>query len=119
MANNMNRKFGLALTLLSATACTTTPDNYQFGGEAAASSPAVIAGTARLEAVANADVGIPFQYIDEGVSRQLWVSSEYFSANGRWCRRFTEIVNGRDVAGVACNDEGHGWVELPLAAFVR
>jgi len=115
----MNRSFALLLCILSATACTTSNSNKSNRGVFTETPlPAVAANTVKLEALAKAEVGLPAEYIDAGVSRQLLVSSEYFSANGRWCRPYTETVHGLDKAGVACN-EGSGWVELPLAAFVR
>lgn len=110
---------GLSICLLVANGCSTTPDKSKSLSKSAVSALAV--SNARTQAVAKAGIGVPQVYKDElsGKSVELVVESEYFSANGRLCRRFTEFVAGRDVAGVGCQDEARGWIEIPLSSVVR
>ncbi len=102
--------------------CTTTPEKYKkktvFAQPAAMSMKA---DNSKMQAVATAGVGVAQQFVDRatGMTTQLVVEAEYFSANGRTCRRFKERVNGRDVTGVGCNDSRSGWIEIPHAALMR
>jgi len=118
---NVNKVIGLSLCVLASSGCSTSPDKNNspaFNESSVAASSAI---TARTQAVALASIGVPQVYSDElsGKTVELVVESEYFSANGRVCRRFTEFVDGRDVAGVSCQDESRGWIEIPLSSFVR
>ena len=118
---NLPKIIGLSLCVLVANGCTTTPDNNKSSVFNQGSASASVENTARTQAVATAGIGVPEVYKDElsGKSVELVVESEYFSANGRLCRRFSEFVDGRDVAGVSCQDDARGWTEIPLSSFVR
>ena len=121
--NDMNRVkiYWLSLCMLAANGCTTTPDKNSASAFEQGSGAAAAANTARTQAVASAGIGVPQVYRDElsGKNMELVVQSEYFSANGRLCRRFSEFVDGRDVEGISCQDDTRGWIEIPLSSFVR
>ena len=121
MSMNLNKLYALSLSLLAVSACSTTPDQNRSSLFNQSTGVAAVANTARTQAVASAGIGIPQVYTDgrSGKSIELVVESEYFSANGRVCRRFSEFVDGRDVAGVSCQDDTLGWIEIPLSSFVR
>jgi len=118
---NLIKLYGLTLCMLTANGCTTTPNKNELPAFNKSSVAATVANTARTQAVASASIGVPEVYRDElsGKTVELVVESEYFSANGRICRRFSEFVEGRDVAGVSCQDEARGWTEIPLSSLVR
>ena len=118
---NLTKVIGLSLCVLAANGCSITPDKNNLPVFDQSSIAASSANTARTQAVASASVCVPQVYSDElsGKTVELVVESEYFSANGRVCRRFSEFVGGRDVAGVSCLDEDRGWTEIPLSSFVR
>ncbi len=111
----------ISCTLIVA-GCTTTPEKYKQ--KSVFSQPAVMsmkADNSKMQAVATAQLGVAQQFVDRatGMTTQLVVESEYFSANGRVCRRFRQQVNGRDATGIGCNDSRNGWVEIPAAAALR
>lgn len=111
----------LSFCVFAANGCSTTPKKSDTSAFGQSSESAAAANTARTQAVAAAGIGVPRVYKDElsGKTIELVVQSEYFSANGRLCRRFSEFVDGRDVAGVSCQDDARGWTEIPLSSFVR
>jgi len=117
---NLLKMIGLSLCAIAVAACTTTPDKYKNKSSVFSSSIAMPLDNGKAQVVANAGVGVPQVYTDKATGRsvELVVQSEYFSANGRVCRRFTEFVNGRDVAGLSCKSD-RGWTEIPLSAFVQ
>ena len=113
----------VALCGLLISGCATTPEGIsnkaqQSGRLSALSSQA---NSSKMQAVADAEIGVPQQFVDQqsGATLRLVVESEYFSANGRNCRRFKERVNGQDRPGVGCLDHDAGWVEIPVASFVQ
>jgi len=146
---NHYKTLTIVLLMLSISACTTTPDRYKNKrqSEAGLSTPALTdsdridgnnhtfsvdnskVGYARVDnshvdkaqAVATASIGVPQVYVDRlsGLTTELFVQSEYFSANGRLCRRYSERMNDHDVAGVSCQDAKLGWTEIPLSSFVH
>lgn len=109
-----------ALSIILMTACTVTPKQFKNVPELAGQS-AVSSDDAKAQAVANAAIGVPQVYVDQkaGNSVELVVQAEYFSANGRTCRRYAEFVDGQSVPGVSCRDVNLGWVDIPLSSFVR
>ena len=118
---NLTKVIGLSLCVFAANGCSTTRDSNNLPAFNHSSVAASSTNTARTQAVAVAEIGVPQVYRDEesGKSIKLVVQSEYFSANGRLCRRFSEFVNGLDVAGVSCQDGTRGWTEIPISSFVR
>ena len=116
-------KVTAALVLIVASGCTATPEKYKRNGVMPVSSPASVADAdnAKAQAVAAASIGVPQVYVDQkvGTSVELVVQSEYFSANGRTCRRYAEIVNGQSIPGVSCQDDARGWIDIPLSSFVQ
>ena len=90
----MNRSLKSILTLCSvmAVSACTTGQHKQSDPLLSAGSQAAIADSSLLQAVASAEIGVPGQYVDvkSGRTMQLIVESEYFSANGRICRRFVK-----------------------------
>jgi len=119
---NLLKMIVLPLCLVTVAACTTTPDKYKKKSPVFSynTSLATSPDNGKAQVVANAGVGVPQVYTDKLTGRtvELVVKSEYFSANGRICRRFTEFVNGRDVAGLSCKSD-RGWTEIPLSSFVQ
>ncbi len=115
----------VASTLLALllSACTTTPEKYKSNTPVFAqpAGAAIAANNSKMQAVATANIGVPQQYIDRatGLTAQLVVESEYFSAAGRTCRRFQENVNGKRLAGVGCQSAKNGWTEVPLSTLLR
>ena len=114
----------LPLWLILVTACTVTPEQYKSGAQSGVGhSTAAVENivNAKAQTVATASIGVPQAYVDPklGTSTELLVQSEYFSANGRTCRRYSETVNGRSVSGVSCQDKTQGWIDIPLSSFVR
>jgi len=114
----------LPLWLIMVTACTVTPQQYKSGVQSRVSQSATAAdniANSKAQTIATASIGVPQAYVDPklGTSTELVVQSEYFSANGRTCRRYSETVNGRNVSGVSCQDKILGWIDIPLSSFVR
>lgn len=101
--------------------CTSSPVNQLAANSSAVSALPLEAQNSKLQAVATADIGVPVLYIDpdSGNSVELVVRSEYFSANGRNCRRFSEVSGGERRNSVSCQDHRKGWIELPLASYLR
>lgn len=87
----MNRKLLLLLSVVSllSTGCTRMPEEYRVKNTMNA-APA--SDTRMLKAIANAAVGSTIAYTDQitGLTSEINIQSEYFSANGRICRRYTE-----------------------------
>ncbi len=112
-------------------ACTSAPPRHNSdsmplftqAGSGQTSSVAISgqSGRAKAQAVASAAIGVPQVFVDQqlGTSVELLVQSEYFSANGRKCRRYTQTGNETSTNGVSCQDAVNGWVDIPLSAFVR
>lgn len=128
VVNDMKYRNIVALvTVTLLTACTATPEQYkrmpELPGQSVTSleSSAARTGNAKALAVADAAIGLPQVFVDQqaGVSVELVVQSEYFSANGRTCRRYAEFVEGQSTLGVICLDSTHGWIDVPLSSFVR
>lgn len=116
-----------AIALL--TACTRMPVEHQ----------AVVPERAqdnRLQVIAQTAIGASARYIDAttGVAVTVSVLSEYFSAAGRNCRKFSEsrsrqtvVADAANIAdtnanegstpsafGLVCRDAKQGWVEVPV-----
>ena len=110
----------VALCGLLISGCATTPESVSSEAQQSSRLSAQ-ANTRKMQSVADAEIGVPQQFVDgqSGATLRLVVESEYFSANGRTCRRFKERVNGQDRLGVGCLDHNAGWVEIPVASFVQ
>ena len=120
----MIRSMQLVACALLIVGCTTAPDKYRSAGSSSISQlmPATLAAqSSKMQAVATAEIGSPSRYVDpeSGMTVELIVMSEYFSANGRNCRRFVEVSGAQERSGVGCQDAREGWVELPLATYLR
>lgn len=114
---SMIRNSGFLLLVLVVSACTRMPAEYRESSRA----PAVVpADNNKLETIAFAVIGSPTIYTDRitGLSTEITVESEYFSANGRLCRRYTErqAAVASSQLRLACNS-GAGWVEIPVETF--
>jgi len=101
--------------------CATAPNNLISQGSPTVAAVPTQAQSSILQAVASADIGVPTLYVepDTGNTVELVVRSEYFSANGRNCRRFSQLTGGEKRNGVSCQDSRQGWIELPLASYLR
>lgn len=124
MVSDMIRIMKIAACALLIAGCTTAPDKYRHGSDSRVSqlvSAPLVAQSSKMQAVATAEIGTPSRYVDResGMTVELIVLSEYFSANGRNCRRFVEGNGARESSGVGCQDAREGWVELPLATYFR
>lgn len=108
----------LLLIVLAGTACTRMPAEYRQNGLSQSALPAN--DPQKLAVVAATAVGSAAIYRDylTGLSSEITVESEYFSANGRICRRFTErqAATGASQRRLGCHGDG-GWVEIPVASF--
>ncbi len=114
---SMIRIFVALLTVLSVSACTTRPAEYRQDASVQASRST---DDNKLSVIASAVIGRPTTYVDQatGLSTEIIVESEYFSANGRICRRFIERGATSDSSqyGLSCNG-GNGWVKIPVESF--
>lgn len=74
----------------------------------------------KLELVATTAVGTSAVFRDylTGISSEITVESEYFSANGRLCRKFTErqSVSKSSRNGLGCRTDS-GWIDIPVDSF--
>ena len=113
----MIRCFSVLLIVLSISACTRMPVDYQ---QSYRSPVATATDNNKLDVVATAIIGSPTIYTDQitGLSTEITVKSEYFSANGRMCRRYTErqASIGSSNSRLGCNGDS-GWVEIPVDSF--
>ncbi len=111
------------LLVMTMSGCTATPerDKRMLKLLEPSAVSADSSSNAKVRAVANAAIGVPQVYIDPklGDSVEFVVQSEYFSANGRTCRRYAEYVDGKSVPGISCKDDVSGWVDISLSAFIR
>jgi len=118
----------IASSVLTSAACTRMP--VQPG------QPALVnTDFAKMQTVAQTSVGATARYTDtaSGAAVEILVLSEYFSAAGRKCRRFSEVslfnpgngdlTDGQAVVRVgdigtqerlACDDVKKGWIEIPV-----
>lgn len=117
----MKRIFGLSaliLIVLAGTACTRMPAEYRQNGLSQSASPVI--DPHKLAVVAATAVGSAAIYRDylTGLTSEITVESEYFSANGRICRRFTErqAASASSQRRLGCHSDS-GWVEIPVASF--
>lgn len=112
----MCRVLSLLLFMFTLSACTRMPAEYRQDYRA----PAVPTESGKLDFIATATIGSPVIYTDQvtGLSTEIVVESEYFSANGRLCRRFTEqqASSASRFPRLSC-DGSNGWVEIPIASF--
>lgn len=127
-------------SVLATTACTRMPLEQSLV------KPAQVS-TGKIQLVAQTLVGTTTRYVDptSGATVEISVLSEYFSAGGRKCRRFSQSSsttgqgNGQDsvansdlsnselltdipasvstTKGLACEDRSSGWIEIPLNAI--
>ena len=127
-------------SLLATTACTRMPLEQNL-------VKPVQVSTGKIQLVAQTLVGTTTRYVDpaSGAAVEISVLSEYFSAGGRKCRRFSQSSsttgqgNGQDTGanselgtgelltdipgsvtttkGLACEDSSSGWIEIPLNAI--
>ncbi len=118
--------------VLTTTACTRMPVN-----NASVMPDQVSAG--KMQLVAQASVGTTTRYVDAESGRTVVISvlSEYFSAGGRKCRRFSQSsgtsllgsATASDLSaasleplepttnGLACEDSKRGWIEIPIQSI--
>jgi len=127
-ANDMRLRIiwiALVATSVGLTGCTTTPDkykrNYVASSNAFYSAADQMAGSSKMQAVGSARIGESRSYNDPatGGASQLIVRSEYFSANGRVCRRYVELSQNGTRDGLGCRDNERGWIEIPLAKLLK
>lgn len=116
--NGMLRVCTLVATFIVISACTRMPTEYREQTRSPiAASRAVVE---KMLVVGSATIGIPTPYVDQdtGLSGEIVVESEYFSANGRLCRRYTEKQASFAAAysRLGCLSDS-GWVEIPVDAF--
>lgn len=109
----------LALLMLNA-ACTRMPAEYMAAQQTRVSPSAN--GSQLMHLVGSATMGMPQTHIDAvtGLSSVVTVTSEYFSANGRNCRRFSQHMSNASVPQekLGCYDKRAGWQEIPIAGIV-
>ena len=108
------------LVIMVGSGCTRMPADY---GSATAQPVMSKAGSSELmQLVASAGIGTVQTYIDplSGLTSQITVLDEYFSANGRSCRRFTQHLSNMASAEkkLGCKDPRNGWQEIPVNHIV-
>ena len=98
--------------VLSTTACTRMPVEQH------AEMPQRV-NNGKMRVVAQSVIGTASRYIhpDTAVAVEISVLSEYFSAGGRTCRRFTETGPNGVSSGLACQDKKNGWSEIPIQSI--
>lgn len=113
----MIRILSILLIMFSISACTRMPAEYRDNYRVPVAMPT---DNNKLDVVASAVIGSPTMYTDQitGLSTQITVISEYFSANGRICRRYTErqALIASSSSRLGCNGD-NGWVEIPVDSF--
>lgn len=113
------------IMLLASLACTPIPESYRE----ATTQPItrVYAETesnhnrAILELVATARIGASQLYANprSGLTSTIRVNSEYFSANGRVCRRYSQhYSNAAEPQNKLACRAVNAWQEIPLASIV-
>jgi len=110
----------LAVSVVIVNGCTRTPDAYRAGDSVATS--AARESSAWLSLVGSVEIGVTERFVNRvtGEHTELTVTSEYFSANGRKCRRFVQIRAGDQsaVPGLGCQDSDGSWREVSLSVGV-
>ncbi len=100
--------------------CTRMPADY--GGQVAGPVLVQTDNSGVISLVANARVGASQTFVDPqtGLTSQVTVLSEYFSANGRSCRRFSQHMSNAaaPVKKLGCKDQRIGWQEIPVSHIV-
>ena len=113
----MLRLCTLALLILMA-ACTGIPKEY--GDQNRLPTAVNSAVSEKMSVVGSAVIGRPTPYLDEetGLNGEIVVDSEYFSANGRLCRRYTERQSSFATpdSKLGCQSD-QGWIEIKLDTF--
>lgn len=114
--------FSVALLIMSA--CTRIPVEYSEATARPASTAdrADISDVELLSIVSNARVGATLTHVDPvtGLASTVRVNSEYFSANGRSCRRFTQrFSNSATSEGKLACRARDGWRQIPIASIVE
>ena len=98
--------------VLFTSACTRMPIEHR------AAMPQPV-NTGKMQVVAQSVIGAANRYVHPGagVAVEIAVLSEYFSAGGRTCRRFTETGPNGVSSGLACQDKKNGWTEIPIQSI--
>lgn len=116
----------LVLMLFASSACTPIPPEYRQSiaqPAARVSSQSETHGDGQLLAlVGAARIGASQLHVDpeSGLTSTIKVSSEYFSANGRSCRRFSQHSSNSATPEIKLACKSHsGWQEIPLASIVE
>ncbi len=117
---NLLRLLLCTILMLISVACTRMPADY---GNSAVRPVSVTAGsTGVMELIAGARIGLPQTFVDPGtgLTSTVTVLSEYFSANGRSCRRYTQHMSNaaNPVDRLSCKDQRSGWQDIPVSHIV-
>ena len=110
--------------ILIVAGCTPIPKEYRSNAALPVQHSAVAErdDNSLLDAIAGARIGATLTHVDplSGLASTLVVTSEYFSANGRSCRRFTQHLSNAAKPGnkLACR-AADGWQEIPIASIVE
>ncbi len=106
--------------IIAAFGCTRMPANYSN-----TNTRPVLAETNNnelMQLVASARIGGVETFVDPvtGLASQITVLSEYFSANGRSCRRFSQHLSNASAPRkkLGCKDSANGWREIPVSHIV-
>ena len=96
--------------------CTRMPVDYGNAGERPVMMKAD--NSELMQLVASARIGAAKTYIDpvSGLTSEITVLGEYFSANGRSCRRFAQHLSNAVAAEkkLGCKDQNNGWQEIQI-----
>lgn len=121
---NITAPVSIGLMLIALSGCTPIPAQYSQP----ASYPVNNSGemnssdSALLALVGDTRIGMTQTIADpvSGLTSTVSVTSEYFSANGRSCRRFSQHYSNAamPVNKLACK-AGSRWQEIPLASIIE
>ena len=99
-----------------------TPMPVDYGGRVTSAVLLQAENRDVISLVANTRVGASETFVDPqtGLTSQVTVLSEYFSANGRSCRRFLQHMSNAaaPVKKLSCKDQRNGWQEITVSHIV-
>ncbi|MEM7255814.1 MAG: DVU3141 family protein [Pseudomonadota bacterium] len=114
----------VCLAMMVAAGCTPIPTEYRhpYAQQVLQASPVSATDNALLALVADTRIGATQTLVDPqtGLTSTVTVASEYFSANGRSCRRFSQHYSNAASPHnkLACKADD-GWQEIPVASIIE
>lgn len=122
--NNTAHGFLITVVLVALSGCSQVAVELGGASHRTAVSGAALQGgdSTLLTLISDARIGATQTHVDPitGLASTVRVVSEYFSANGRSCRRFTQHFSNAAAPEnkLACRARD-GWQEVPVASIVE